>query len=304
MVAVDWGTTSLRAWRLDKSGEILDRRREKLGILQIAGRAFADAFDSVVGGWLTDAPDARVLMSGMIGSRQGWVEAPYARCPAGLREVSRALVPVPERPNVYIVPGLSCRIGNSAADVMRGEETQVFGLDLPDGVAILPGTHSKWTLVRNGAVEWFASYFTGELYDVLRRHSILGRLMEDPESADPIPDGFVMGLDEALAASAPSLLHSLFTVRTRGLFNEVSPRQSPGYLSGLLIGTEIVEARAAIEKLGSLPATATLVGVDNLVALYAFALSRTGLSAQTAGEDSSARGLFRIAEAAGLISSE
>jgi 2-dehydro-3-deoxygalactonokinase len=241
-------------------------------------------------------------MAGMIGSRQGWVEATYAPCPAGLDAVSRALVSVPERPNTFIVPGLSCRIGKAAPDVMRGEETQIFGLDLPDGgVVVLPGTHSKWTLVKGGSVEWFASYFTGELYDVLKRHSILGRLMEDSESPDAIPDGFSLGLDEGLAN--PGLLHALFTVRTRGLFGEITAKQSPGFLSGLLIGSEIAEARAALKALASFPSAATLVGAESLSALYSFALARTGIATSIAGEDCSAHGLFHIASAAGLIGS-
>ena len=301
LIAVDWGTTSLRAWRLDARGEILERRRDKLGILQVKDGDFAGALDSAAGDWLRATPSAPVLMAGMIGSRQGWVEAPYAPCPADLTRVAQHLVSVPDQPRVRIVPGLSLRTKKSAPDVMRGEETQIFGLD-QDGIVILPGTHSKWTLVRDDKVEWFATFFTGELYDVLKRHSILGRLMEDDPAAQAVPDGFDFGLGEGLSGAASGLLNALFTVRTRGLFGEINAKQSPGFLSGLLIGNEIKDARAALEVRGATPASATLVGAENLTALYAHALARAGIKTNIAGEDCAARGLFRIAGAAGLLS--
>jgi len=304
LIAVDWGTTSLRAWRLDARGAILDRRRDKLGILQVTGGDFSGALESAAGDWLRANPSAPVLMAGMIGSRQGWVEAPYAPCPADLKIVAQHLVSVPDQARIRIVPGLSLRAGKTAPDVMRGEETQIFGLD-QDGVVILPGTHSKWTLARNNTVEWFATFFTGELYDVLRRHSILGRLMEDDASAAPaatgVPDGFDFGLGEGLSGAASGLLNALFTVRTRGLFGEISAKQSPGYLSGLLIGNEIKDARAALETRDVKATSATLVGAENLTALYAHALARAGITTTVAGEDCSARGLFRIATVAGLL---
>lgn len=299
LIAVDWGTTSLRAWRLDARGGILDRRRDKLGILQVSGGNFAGALESTAGDWMRAAPSAPVLMAGMIGSRQGWVEAPYAPCPANLKVVAQHLAAVPGQPRVRIVPGLSLREGKAAPDVMRGEETQIFGLD-QDGIVILPGTHSKWTLVRDNKVEWFATFFTGELYDVLKRHSILGRLMED-DAASGVPDGFDFGLGEGLSGSASGLLNALFTVRTRGLFGEITAKQSPGYLSGLLVGNEIKDALAALGVRRATPASATLVGTETLTAVYAHALARAGVKTTIAGEDCSARGLFRIAGAAGLV---
>ena len=300
LIAVDWGTTSLRAWQLDARGEILDRRRDKLGILQVTGGDFAGALESAAGDWLRATPSAPVLMAGMIGSRQGWVEAPYAPCPADLKTVAQHLASVPDQPRVRIVPGLSLRAGKAAPDVMRGEETQIFGLD-QDGIVILPGTHSKWTLVRDNKVEWFATFFTGELYDVLKHHSILGRLMEDGAAASDVPDGFDFGLGEGLSNGASGLLNALFTVRTRGLFGEITAPQSPGYLSGLLIGNEIKDALAALDARGASSKSATLVGAENLTALYAHALARAGIKTNTAGEDCSARGLFRIAGTAGLL---
>jgi 2-dehydro-3-deoxygalactonokinase len=303
LIAIDWGTSSLRAWRFDAAGGILARRRDGLGILNVEQGDFAAAFGKVVGDWLRDVPDAPVLMAGMIGSRQGWAEAPYATCPASAEMVGRHLAAVPGQHRVHIVPGLARREGNQAPDVMRGEETQIFGLGLDDALAILPGTHSKWTLVRGGAIDWFATFMTGEVYDVLKRHSILGRMMDDTPrdgARDTPPDGFAAGLDEALSG-ASGTLQSLFSTRTRGLFNELSPQDAPGYLSGLLIGSEIREGLAALRARKYQPKDAVLIGAEQLTPLYAFALAKAGIASKTAGEDCSARGLYRIAKMAGLI---
>ncbi|SER38616.1 2-dehydro-3-deoxygalactonokinase [Faunimonas pinastri] len=299
LIAVDWGTTSLRAWRLSVSGEILDRKRGHLGILQVEGGDFPRALEETLGDWMREAPEAPVLMSGMIGSRQGWAEAAYAECPAGLADVARQILTVPGHPRVRIVPGLSFRPAGAAPDVMRGEETQIFGLGIEDGLAILPGTHSKWCRLIDDRVEWFATFMTGEVYSVLKTHSILGRLMEGNGGA-PGP-GFGAGLSYALSDGAPGLLQSLFSARTRGLFGEVAADELPGYLSGLLIGNEVREGLAALRSVGPSPTSVTLVGADALVSFYSEAFAAAGLPCKLAGEDSGASGLYRIARAAGLI---
>lgn len=302
LIAVDWGTTSLRAWRLDGAGVIAERRRGPLGIMQVTDGAFGAALHSLIGEWL-DASAAPVLMAGMIGSRQGWVEAPYAPCPAGLASIAKQLAGVPENPRIRIVPGICIR-GAGAPDVARGEETQILGLDRSGKtLAILPGTHSKWAWVDGGEIQWFTTFLTGELYGVLKNHSILGRLMEDQAQAGDIPDGFAAGLDEVMAADGPGPLQALFAARTRGLFGDLRADQLPGYLSGLLIGSEINEALRAIRRRADVPAVASLIGADTLVPMYAHGLKRAGIETQWAGEECSARGLFRIAQAAGLIGS-
>jgi 2-dehydro-3-deoxygalactonokinase len=300
LIAVDWGTTSLRAWRLDAAGGIAERRRGPLGIMQVKDGAFGDALGGLVGDWLSDSV-APVLMAGMIGSRQGWVEAPYVPCPAGIASIAKQLVPVPENPRICVVPGICIR-GAGAPDVARGEETQILGLDLAgQTLAVLPGTHSKWVWIEDGEIKWFTTFLTGELYGVLRHHSILGRLMEDREQASEVPDGFAAGLDEVMTPDGPGPLQALFAARTRGLFGDLQSHQLPGYLSGLLIGSEINEALRAIRRRAQVPAAASLIGADTLVPLYAQALSRAGIKTQLAGEECSARGLFRIAQAAGLL---
>lgn len=300
LIAADWGTTSLRAWRLDRTGAIAERRRGPLGIMHVADAGFGAALHGLIGDWL-DASAAPVLMAGMIGSRQGWVEAPYAPCPAGLTSISRELVAVSDNPRIRIVPGICIRSAG-APDVARGEETQILGLDAAGTtLAILPGTHSKWAWIEDGDIQWFTTFLTGELYGVLRQHSILGRLMEDREQGGDIPDGFTAGLDDVMAQDGPGPLQALFAARTRGLFGDLRADELPGYLSGILIGSEIKEALRAIRRRAEVPAAAWLIGADTLVPLYAHALRRAGIDTHLAGEECTARGLFRIAQAAGLV---
>ncbi|HEX8374886.1 MAG TPA: 2-dehydro-3-deoxygalactonokinase, partial [Geminicoccaceae bacterium] len=228
LIGLDWGTTSLRAYRIAATGAVLERREAARGILSVAGGAFADALAEVAGDWLAAEPGVPVLASGMIGSRQGWREVPYADCPVGAAELARGFAEVagPGDRTVRIAPGLLARDAGGVPDVMRGEETQILGEIAAHGVTsgrfVLPGTHSKWATAEAGRILSFATYMTGEVFDVLRRHSILGRLMRDAAPHDP--DAFRRGLDrarapepEGTAVGGGRLLHDLFGARTLGL---------------------------------------------------------------------------------------
>ena len=181
MIAVDWGTSGFRAYRLDEAGGIRETRTAPAGILTVAAGGFPAALEARLGDWLDDTP---IVMSGMIGSRQGWREAPYVECPADAAAIARGLLPVEWAAGRrgWIVPGLSCRDAAGIPDVMRGEETQILGalaaLPPADAVICLPGTHSKWARVSDGRILSFATAMTGEVFAVLRRHSILGRSVE------------------------------------------------------------------------------------------------------------------------------
>ena len=236
-------------------GTVLEERASESGILRVEAGDFAGTLAAAIGDWLADAPTAPVIASGMIGSRQGWMEVPYATCPAGLPELALGLgrVPGPDGRAVHIVPGaLRAASGGEFPDVMRGEETQIMG-DLaarPRGAAryVLPGTHSKWAWCEEGRLVGFATYMTGELYDVLRRHSILGRLMSGDAPDD---DAFGQGLDRARrSAGAPPgrLLHDLFSTRTFGLVGTLPGSALASYLSGLLIGGEILAATLDVRR--------------------------------------------------------
>lgn len=295
LIALDWGTTSLRGWLIAGDGALLDRRAGGPGILAVSNNDFAAAYRTFVAGW----PAAPSIASGMIGSKQGWVEAPYVSCPGGFSDLAPGLRATPDDA-LRIAPGIAWQVPGLAPDVMRGEETQIFGaLDADDasGLFILPGTHSKWARVTSGRIVSFATFMTGEIFAVLRQHSILGRLM----AADAMPDlnasAFEAGAEVGLN-HADDLLHRLFEVRTLGLFERLSQADAPSYLSGLLIGAEIAAALHR-EAVGETPPT--LIGARPLCAAYQRVLAAQGIAARIADEDVTPRGLWRIARAAGMI---
>lgn len=295
LIALDWGTSNLRASRLGPDGAVLERRSAPGGVMAVPARRFEAALRDLCGDWL-DANRCPVVASGMIGSRQGWVEAPYLPCPATLDVAAANLVTVPLTggATLHIVPGLSCTGPDGQADVMRGEETQLWGAGLADGeVCVLPGTHSKWAWTgAGGAVERFQTYMTGELYAVLVQHSILGRLMT-PGADRPaaLADGVRLGL-----AEHEHLTHLIFAARTAGLMATRTADQLPDFLSGLLIGAEVGSA----QRRGA-PGSIRLLGEAALCGRYAVALQQAGITSRAAPADATTRGLWRLALAAGLL---
>ena len=289
MIAIDWGTSSFRAYRVTAGGAVLDKRSAPLGIMQIEGRRFAEALDSQIGDWLA-AGEGPVLMSGMIGSRQGWQEAPYVACPAGPEDIARRLIEVGwgSRRRAWIAPGLSSRDTAGVPDVMRGEETQILGvLDrLPESAWVcLPGTHSKWVEVREHRIARFTTHMTGEVFAVMKAHSILGRLFAG--SATDLT-GFDAGVQRA--RDPGGLLHHLFGVRARGLFGELADVSAASYLSGLLIGHELLSIS------GAHAAQVYLLGSPELTQLYQRALEQLDRSSVTLDADAVVGGLSRLAQ--------
>ncbi|MES1155616.1 MAG: 2-dehydro-3-deoxygalactonokinase, partial [Pseudorhodoplanes sp.] len=212
MIGIDWGTSSFRAFRLADDGAVLERRQAPRGILTVANGAFADVVHEFAGDWLK-AGEQHVLLSGMIGSRQGWRESQALQCPAGVEDLARALTPVPfDGARVFIVPGVTAKDGQGIPEFMRGEETQIAGL-LPSigvrGIVCLPGTHSKWARIEQGRIAGFTTHMTGEAFAALSEHTILGRLMQ----GDAADEG---AFDRGVTRSADSggLLHHLFGART------------------------------------------------------------------------------------------
>lgn len=236
LVAVDWGTSRLRAALLDETGEVLERSSADEGIMHVEGGRWAETLDRHVGGWLRQKPSMRVVMAGMIGSRNGWVEAPYAECPADWSEIAAkmALVRRADGGEVWIAPGLFTRNADGIPDVMRGEETLIAGSHVAEGVMVTLGTHCKWATLKDGRIETFASFMTGEFFSALKDHTILGRLAENPEDNA----GFVKGLTAAKRKGG--LLHTAFQTRTTVLLGDMPGTQVDPFLSGLLIGSEIL----------------------------------------------------------------
>ena len=285
MIGVDWGTSSFRAFRLDAAGDIRARREAPLGILRVEPGGFAAALRGEIAAWLADGED-RVLLAGMVGSRQGWQEAAYLPCPAGAADFARALADVPfEGARVRLVPGLSAADAAGIPEVMRGEETQLVGALArigDSGLVCLPGSHSKWARIVEGRIAGYTTHLTGEAYAALRGHTILGRMMRDGPTDLAAFDAGV-----ARAADAGGLLHQLFGVRTLGLFGRLPEAAAASYLSGLLIGHEV---RAAMPA-----ATAVhLIGAPDLCALYARAIAAAGGHTIPHDADAAARGLALI----------
>lgn len=293
-ILVDWGTTNFRAWLVDGDGKVIDRCEAPAGIMQVPAGGFGQAVETHVGKWRAAHPGLPILMSGMVGSKQGWVEAPYAPCPAGIDELAKAVMPVPGEENVFIVPGICYEAPDGRHDVMRGEEVQIFG-SLRQGetgrrVFCLPGTHSKWAVVEDGRIVWFATAMTGEVWAVMSEHSILGRLMEGENLEDM--DAFDRGFK--LSGEPGGLLNHLFSVRAEGLFGVVPAGGLRSYLSGILIGHE-VRAMLPMARPGG---PVTLIGRADIAKLYSFAV--TALETPTVSipaEGATLKGLTLIQEA-------
>ncbi|MFA1029439.1 2-dehydro-3-deoxygalactonokinase [Pseudomonas syringae] len=321
LIALDWGTTSLRAYRLGEHGQVLEQRALSAGIMQlpttprlIAGQLCSDgfelAFDQACGDWLDAQPDLPVIACGMVGSAQGWREAAYWETPASVYELSAALQTVRSARGVtlHIIPGVLQRA--TLPNVMRGEETQVLGvlagLNAGQGseplLIGLPGSHSKWVQVVRGRIVHFDTFMTGEVYAALCAHTILGRTMQQAEVFDR--QAFDRGLSIALSQEgAAGPLSTIFSTRTLGLTGQLGATAQPDYLSGLLIGHELVAiARLHLQTHEQLPAV-ILIGSESLCARYARGLEVCGFSRVTLAEQATERGLWRVAEQAGLLAS-
>ena len=304
LIGLDWGSSSLRAWLIGADGAILDERATGQGASRLHGHAaFAAVFEEVAGAWRSAWPALPVLACGMVGSSHGWRDVPYVRCPADGAVLARNAVAVPAGPT--IVPGLMVDMAGMPPDLMRGEETQIIGAlhvqpELRDaGCIVLPGTHSKWSRVAGGHVTRFSTYMTGELFAVLRQHSVLGRLM--PEEAGADRDAFLNGVDAALDHGGLGLPHQLFAARTLGVTQRLAPAALAEYLSGLLIGHELRAGLAWRASAGLAAAPLVLVGEPRLCMRYQDALRRFGHPADLVLDNVAPAGLLAIAGAAGLL---
>ena len=302
-IVADWGTTNLRAWAMGAGGATLDRRESNRGLLAVEGGRFSEALAEVCGDWLAGRQRLPVVMSGMVGSKSGWKEVPYLVAPIALDELAKHLCPVETLPSITarIVPGV--RFDDPAQpDVMRGEETQILGalqaLGTDDGVFLLPGTHAKWAIVEARRLVAFRTYMTGEVYGLLRRHGTLCQLMEGE-----VPDdaAFRQGVLRAISPDAGDLLHSLFSVRTLGLLGRISRQDLAGYMSGLMIGTEMRDGLMWLSANGK-PRIAVGVGSPAMLEAYRVAALLSGLEFSTLDSETvTPRALLSIAESAGLV---
>jgi 2-dehydro-3-deoxygalactonokinase len=285
LVAVDWGTSSLRGALLDADGTVLATQSHGRGILTVQPGGFTEVFESLFGEWMRPA-GTRCLISGMAGSRQGWVEAPYCPCPAGLADVRRRILEI-EPHRISIVPGL-CDSHDGVPDVMRGEEVQVFGAmalsGVHDGLFVLPGTHNKWARVKSGKLTGFRTFMTGEFYALLSQHSILARTLDVSAPLDEA--AFLQGVTQA--ENGQGLLHNAFGARTLSLFDRMPARELSSYLSGILIGEEL--RTQSVHAAGDL----VLIGTPALTQRYLLALQAAGRQARTLGAEATWAGLHAL----------
>ena len=284
-IAVDWGTTNRRAYRLEASGKCVDKFEDHKGVLSVPSGGFPDAV-AEIRQRLGDHP---LLLAGMIGSNRGWKEAPYVPCPAGIEDLTKALVRAGERE--AIVPGVSYT-GNGRADVMRGEEVQLLGAVAsrkvdPMGMVCHPGTHNKWVTLRDGKIDEFRTVMTGEIYNLLKEHSILSDLLQGTVEANEV---FKQAARHAVENEA--LPAELFSVRASVLLGQAKKEDAAAYTSGLMIGTDV--------RIGlSLPTSAqvTVIGRSDLTHLYAAAVAEAERDAvEVDGEECFLAGAIEIAK--------
>jgi 2-dehydro-3-deoxygalactonokinase len=284
-IAVDWGTTNRRAYRIDAQGNRGDEFEDHKGVLSIGGDGFPDAV-AEIRQRLGDLP---LLLAGMIGSNRGWKEAPYVPCPAGIDELAKGIVWTGERE--AIVPGVSY-IGNGRADVMRGEEVQMLGAVAagwvdPTGLVCHPGTHNKWATLRHGKIAEFRTVMTGELFSLLKDHSILSDLLQGKvEASDSFKQAALYALNDA------ALSADLFGVRARVLLGQAKKEDAASYTSGLLIGTDV--------RIGLATPTGAeihVMGRPELTRLYAAAIGQSDRTAvELDGEKCFLAGIHEIAK--------
>ena len=293
-VAVDWGTSSFRAALIAPNGDVLDELSTPRGILGFKPDEFVSYLVATCAGF-TAAGGQMFLLSGMIGSKNGLLEVPYCPCPATASNIAAALGWVDTGIadlSIAIVPG----VRHGFDDVMRGEETQVFGaaavLGVQDATMVLPGTHSKWVRLEDGAITKFNTFMTGEFYALLAQHSILAKSLPNPAEKPAALDktAFLQGIERALksGASGQSLLGNAFSTRVKSLFNELQPAQAASYLSGLVIGDELSAMR--------LPAGSQVIviGSPTLCERYNLAFAHLGVQTRAIGNQAAWAGLHSI----------
>jgi 2-dehydro-3-deoxygalactonokinase len=300
LIGIDWGSSSFRAYLMSPGGEALDEIASGDGIGTVGAGAYPATLERLIGRWLDEHPSCPMIASGMVGSRHGWREAPYVQCPCGPADVAARLTTVEAAGRrVHIAPGLSIR-DEEGGDVMRGEETEIFGVaDAEAGLVVLPGSHSKWARLEGGLIAAFKTFVTGELFAALRDHTIAGAFARAGPAKAP-GEAFALGAKRGAAAASgktkSGLLGLLFGARALPLMGALKEDDAGEYLSGLLIGAEIGEARRIYPG-----EEAHVAGAEALVKRYLAAFEALGVGARATPPRAAARGLFRIARDGGLL---
>jgi 2-dehydro-3-deoxygalactonokinase len=288
-IAVDWGHHSFRAALVAPDGEILDELAEPRGVLSLKKGEFANYLIATCARF-TKAGGYLYLLSGMVGSQRGLAEVPHCPCPATATHLA-LMVGWAVKDRVAIVPG----VRSEYFDVMRGEETQVFGaaavLGVQDALMVLPGAHSKWVSLEDGAIVGFNTFMTGEIYNLLAQHSSLAHCLPATGTATNIAtpldkEAFVQGIEHA--TTSESLLNTAFSVHVKSQFKQLNPAQATSYLSGLVIGEELVSMQLDPDS------EVIVVGTQALCERYSLALAHLQVPSRTLGTQTAWAGLHSI----------
>lgn len=298
LIGIDWGSSSFRGYLISNTGEILDIIRTETGVFQLSEKDFFVYLDSTCRAWICQYPGISIVMSGMVGSRNGWQEVPYQDCPLSKKTLSNnlAVVETEGSHNIYIVPGARCKSVNSQGEVMRGEEVQILGalkcLNKEQGLVCLPGTHSKWANVKAQTLFDFATFFSGELFSLLVRQSTLIASCDLSNGLENIVEqAFFQGVEYSRFKGG--LLHQIFFTRAGVLLGDLAEKEACSFLSGVIIGHELQGAM----QLYPGQSEVTLVGASRLQSLYAKAGRIFGINMiETDADKVFVAGLFDIAK--------
>ena len=293
LIAVDWGSSQFRAYLLDRGGTVIEKTENNGGVFRQQDGGFANFLYASCDQWLNSASGLPVIMCGMIGSRQGWVETTYLKCPMAVRQLSQCLVKIPEvhANPVFIVPGITSNSISAFSDVIRGEETQIIGLQskyqLADTVICLPGTHSKWVSVSGDQINGFTTFLTGELYTAIKTTgSIQSVIRIDEFNKAAFEEGIRMSRQPG------GLSHHIFSVRSRLVSGESDQGAFSSYLSGILIGAEISAGLTFYPEIDKI----TLIGNRVLLHQYGLAFAEFDIGVEPISSDgASVNGLWKIA---------
>lgn len=286
MIAINWGSSNFRAYRLNAEGKVEAEKSSGRGAVSVPPEGFPDALMAEVGDWISEG-ERKILMCGMVGARRGWKEAPYVQVPATFNQVVAGVIRLElESLDARIVPGLMGADECGIPEVLRGEETELFGCtnDASGHVNLcLPGTHTKWVRMDGPRIVAFETCMTGDLYKAILEGTIL-RSYAKPEQIDH--DAFLLGVERAKQAGA--LSHHLFGVRTLNLAGRMQESSATSYLSGLLIGHEVKTMAREQESVH-------LIGDPELCSLYAKALLQFDVNSSVEPVGAALRGLTKIA---------
>jgi 2-dehydro-3-deoxygalactonokinase len=290
LIGLDWGSSNVRAFAFNRQGEVIAARHSQLGAMKLAGNnAFEQAFDDLVGDWCAANSRTSCYAAGMVGARGAWIESGYVNADADAKTLRGNTVPIVTRSGftVAVIPGLK----SDEPDVMRGEETQVIGANVRDGVVVLPGTHSKWALVRNGRIASFKTALTGEMNALLREQSTIGKSLKTPPTLAHCA-AIARGIERA--KSHADWLHQLFLFRAHVVANVYDDAEVSSELSAWLIASEFVQMQA----LGFAKTHIHLIASDTLSDWYLTVATAFGVECLVqSGETCAARGLWAIANA-------